>query len=120
MKTEREIYLTKIGNIKLIWSKELPSSPSSVTAIKDCADRYFLSFVVEVEPVQLDAENQSIGIDLGIKTLTEHDRSESAAKNINPVGIGHCHDSKRTQRQSKTISVASVDEASRITVASAR
>ncbi|MFO5491357.1 MAG: hypothetical protein ACLBM6_02160 [Cuspidothrix sp.] len=27
---------------------------------------------------------------------TEHDRDENAAKNINKVGIGHCHDSKRT------------------------
>ena len=25
--------------------------PSSVTVIKDCAGRYFLSFVVEVEPI---------------------------------------------------------------------
>ncbi|WP_457851734.1 zinc ribbon domain-containing protein [Cuspidothrix issatschenkoi] len=33
---------------------------------------------------------------------TEHYRDENAAKNINKVGIGHCHDSKRTQRQSKT------------------
>jgi putative transposase len=37
--------------------------------IKDAANRYFLSFVVEVEPVQVDAKNHSIGIDLGIKTL---------------------------------------------------
>jgi hypothetical protein len=29
----------------------LPSEPSSVTVIKDCAGRYFLSFVVEVEPI---------------------------------------------------------------------
>jgi putative transposase len=35
--------------------------------IKDCANPYFLSFVVEVEAVQIDSENQSIGIDLGIK-----------------------------------------------------
>ncbi|MGJ5672701.1 MAG: zinc ribbon domain-containing protein [Nostochopsis sp.] len=46
---------------------------------------------------------------------TEHDRDENAAKNINKVGIGYCHDSKRTQRQSKTTMVASVIEASRIT-----
>ena len=61
-------------------------------------------------------------LDLKVRTVqclncgTEHDRDENAAKNINKVGIGHCHDSKRTQRQSKTISVASVNEASRITV----
>lgn len=65
----QEVYLAKIGNVKPIWSRELPSAPTSVTALKDCAGRYFLSFVVEVEPVQADAKNQSIGIDLGIKTF---------------------------------------------------
>ncbi|XZO00663.1 MAG: zinc ribbon domain-containing protein [Microcoleus sp.] len=60
-------------------------------------------------------------LDLKVRSIrclnygTEHDRDENAAKNINKVGIGHCHDSKRTQRQSKTTSVASVDEVSRIT-----
>ncbi len=64
-----EVYLAKIGNVKPIWSRVLPSAPSSVTVIKDCANRYFFSFVVEVEPIQTDAKNQSIGIDLGIKTF---------------------------------------------------
>ncbi|WP_236506347.1 RNA-guided endonuclease InsQ/TnpB family protein, partial [Tychonema sp. BBK16] len=32
----------------------------------------------------------------------EHDRDQNAAKNINKVGIGHCHDSKWTQREGKT------------------
>jgi putative transposase len=267
------VYLAKIGNVKPIWSRVLPSAPSSVTIIKDCANRYFLSFVVEIEPVCIDAKNQSVGIDLGIKTFavmsngekavspsysrldrnvrklqkklarqpkdskrrsitrikiaklhnriadtrkdflhklslhivsenqvivledlnvsglvknrkiaraislqgwrdfrtlcegksekfnrdfhvisrweptsqvcsecgykwgkldlkvrlvqclncgTEHDRDENAAKNINKVGIGHCHDSKRAQRNCKTTSVAESVEASRITEASAR
>lgn len=270
---ENEVYLAKIGNVKPIWSRELPSTPSLVTVIKDCANRYFLSFVVEIEPIQINAKNQSIGIDLGIKTFavmsngqkaespiysvfdrkirklqkklarqhkdskrrvktriqiaklhnqitdtrkdflhklstkivaenqtivledlnvsglvknrrlarsislqgwrefrtqceaksaklcrdfrvisrweptsqvcsecgykwgkldlkvrsvqclncgTEHDRDENAAKNINKVGIGHCHDSKRTQRRDKTTPVASVSEASRITSPSGR
>lgn len=63
------VYLAKIGNLNPIWSRELPSEPSSVTVIKDAANRYFLSFVVEVEPVDVAAENQSVGIDLGIKTF---------------------------------------------------
>ena len=54
------VYLAKIGIVKPIWSRELPSKPSSATIIKDCANRYFLSFVVEIEPVQADAENQSV------------------------------------------------------------
>jgi len=60
-------------------------------------------------------------LDLKVRTVqclncgTEHDRDENAAKNINKVGMGNRHDSKRTQRQSKTTSVASVSEVSRIT-----
>lgn len=265
------VYLAKIGNISPVWSRILPSEPSSATVIKDCANRYFLSFVVDIEPNQTDAKNQSIGIDLGIKTFammsngkkaespnyskfdckvrklqrklarqrskdskrrnvtriqiaklhnriadtrkdflhklsskivsenqtivledlnvsgmvknrrlaraislqgwrefrklceaksekfgrtfhtinrweptsqvcsecgykwgkldlsirsvlclncgTQQDRDENAARNIEMVGIGHCHDLKRALRQSKTISIASIDEASRITVA---
>ncbi|AOX04316.1 transposase [Moorena producens PAL-8-15-08-1] len=63
------VYLAKVGIVTPIWSRKLPSKPSSVTIIKDCANRYFLSFVVDVEPVQSYANNHSIGIDLGVKTF---------------------------------------------------
>jgi putative transposase len=72
------VYLAKIGTVKPIWSRKLPSEPSSVTIIKDCANRYFLSFVVEVEPIRTDAKNQSIGIDLGIKTFAVMSNGEKA------------------------------------------
>ncbi len=72
------VYLAKIGDLKPVWSRELPSEPSSVTVIKDCANRYFLSFVVEVEPIQVDAQNKSIGIDLGIKTFAMMSNGEKA------------------------------------------
>ncbi len=267
------VYLAKIGDIKPVWSRKLPSEPSSVTVIKDCASRYFLSFVVDIEPEHIEPINSSVGIDLGVKTFavlstgekfqspdyskldrkirklqrklarqskgsnrrhrirlriakkhnkiadtrnnflhkvstevvrknqaitledlnvsgmvknrklaraisqqgwrefrtlckaksekygrtfstvsrweptsqvcsdcgyqwgkldlsirtvtclscgTTHDRDENAAKNIDKVGIGNCHDSKRTRRDNKTASVASLSDALRITVASAR
>jgi putative transposase len=60
------IYLAKIGDIKVVWSRELPAVPSSATLIKDSADRYFVSFVVEFNPQQLPQNGQSVGIDLGI------------------------------------------------------
>jgi putative transposase len=72
--------LANIGIVKPIWSRQLPSEPSSVTVIKDCANRYFLSLVVEIEPIQTKAENSSIGIDLGIKTfavMSNGDKAES-------------------------------------------
>jgi putative transposase len=74
----RNVYLAKIGDLQPIWSRELPNLPSSVTVIKDCANRYFLSFVVEVEPVYIEAKNQSIGIDLGIKTFAAMSNGEKA------------------------------------------
>jgi putative transposase len=61
-----KVYLAKIGKIKIVWSRPLPSIPSSVTVIKDSADRYFLSFVVEISPVKLHDNGKSVGIDLGI------------------------------------------------------
>ncbi|UKO98042.1 RNA-guided endonuclease InsQ/TnpB family protein [Nostoc sp. UHCC 0870] len=72
------VYLAKIGNVNPIWSRKLPSEPSSVTIIKDAAHRYFLSFVVEVEPININAKNKSIGIDLGIKTFAVMSDGEKA------------------------------------------
>jgi putative transposase len=48
------------------WSRPLADGaiPSSVTVTKDCADRYFVSFLVEEEIKQLDPVEQSIGADL--------------------------------------------------------
>lgn len=78
MKNNGDVYLAKIGIVNPIWSRNLPSEPSSVTVIKDCANRYFLSFVVEIEPVQSEAKNPSIGIDLGIKTFAVMSNGEKA------------------------------------------
>jgi len=66
---ENSVYLAKIGDIKPVWSRKLPSEPSSVTVIKDCANRYFISFVVDIEPEHIEPINPSVGIDLGIKTF---------------------------------------------------
>ncbi|MDX2694680.1 RNA-guided endonuclease InsQ/TnpB family protein [Streptomyces ipomoeae] len=62
--------LPKIGAVKVAWSRALPTTPSSVTVIKDSAGRYFASFVIETDPVT-DAERMPVtvrttGIDLGL------------------------------------------------------
>ena len=56
-------------------------------------------------------------VDLSVRSIlclncgVEHDRDENASVNIEMVGMGHRHDLKCTSRQSKTTSVASVNEA---------
>ena len=62
-------FLAKMGKLKIVWSRELPTILSSVTVIKDSANRYFLSFVVEVLPEVLSKIDNSVGIDLGFKTF---------------------------------------------------
>jgi putative transposase len=63
------VYLAKIGCVRVRWSRDLPSEPSSVTIIKDAANRYFASFVCEVDPIDLKAINDGVGIDLGLTTF---------------------------------------------------
>jgi putative transposase len=73
---QHNVYLAKIGKLKLEWSRPLPSFPSSVTVIKDAADRYFLSFVVEIIPHPHKDNNQSVGIDLGIQDFATFNNGE--------------------------------------------
>ncbi|MER5401266.1 transposase [Streptomyces sp. NPDC002599] len=58
--------LAKIGDVRVRWSRELPSAPSSVTVLKDASGRYFASFVVDVEPETLPPVDAEVGIDLGL------------------------------------------------------
>jgi putative transposase len=53
------------------WSRPLPdgAKPSSVTITKDCADRYFASFLVEEDITILEPVEQSVGADLGLKAF---------------------------------------------------
>ncbi|MCT9003767.1 RNA-guided endonuclease InsQ/TnpB family protein [Streptomyces rhizosphaerihabitans] len=44
-----KLRLPKVGEVRVRWSRELPSDPSSVTVIKDASGRYFASFVVETD-----------------------------------------------------------------------
>ena len=43
------LFLAKIGDIKVQWSRQLPSQPSSVTVLKNKVGQYHVSFVVEVD-----------------------------------------------------------------------
>ncbi|MFE7601907.1 RNA-guided endonuclease InsQ/TnpB family protein [Streptomyces sp. NPDC057494] len=61
-----DLRLPKIGDMRVTWSRALPSVPSAVSVIKDAAGRYFASFVVETDPVPLTKTESFVGIDLGL------------------------------------------------------
>jgi putative transposase len=62
--------LPKIGDVAVRWSRDLPSQPSSVTVIKDAANRYFASFVVRTaaaaDATRFPSADAEVGIDLGL------------------------------------------------------
>ncbi len=63
----QKLRLPKIGDLKVKWSRTLPSTPSTVTVVKDSAGRYFASFVVETHPEEVLPETTpETGIDLGL------------------------------------------------------
>ncbi|MFI8294132.1 RNA-guided endonuclease InsQ/TnpB family protein [Streptomyces sp. NPDC085614] len=64
--TGGDLCLPKIGDVRVKWSRNLPSTPSTVTVIKDAAGRYFCSFVVETEAQALPNTADQVGIDLGL------------------------------------------------------
>ncbi|MFD5493586.1 RNA-guided endonuclease InsQ/TnpB family protein [Streptomyces sp. NPDC001812] len=64
------LHLPKIGAVKVKWSRTLPTTPTSVTVIKDAAGRYFASFVIDTDPAadtaRMPQTDRTIGIDLGL------------------------------------------------------
>ncbi|NLE81999.1 MAG: transposase [Rhodococcus sp.] len=69
LRSNRKLYIAKVGELKVAWSRELPSEPSSVSIIKDAAGRYFASFVVETTDETLPECDMEVGIDLGLATF---------------------------------------------------
>ncbi|KND30869.1 RNA-guided endonuclease InsQ/TnpB family protein [Streptomyces acidiscabies] len=63
------VYVAKVGNLKVTWSRRLPAAPTSVTVTKDSCGRYFLSFVVDTEPDILPEAGIDTGIDLGLSAF---------------------------------------------------
>uniref|UniRef100_UPI003D710C07 RNA-guided endonuclease InsQ/TnpB family protein n=1 Tax=Streptomyces sp. bgisy100 TaxID=3413783 RepID=UPI003D710C07 len=63
------VYVAKVGNLKVRWSRRLPAAPTSLTVTKDNSGRYFLSFVVDTEPDILPEAGTDTGIDLGLSVF---------------------------------------------------
>ena len=62
--------LPKIGEVKLRWSRDLPSRPSSVTVMLHADGTYEASFVVKTEPKPAPTpRHNACGIDMGLESL---------------------------------------------------
>ncbi len=63
------LFVAKVGEVRVRWSRDLPSEPSSVTIIREPDGRFYASFVVEVPAAPLPAVQREAGVDVGITRL---------------------------------------------------
>ena len=73
------LYVAKVGDLKVEWSRDLPSVPSSVTVIREPDGRYYASFVVQREATPLPTCDREVGIDLGLASLVVTSDGETVA-----------------------------------------
>jgi putative transposase len=72
----RRLYVPKVGEIGVRWSRPLPSEPSSVTVVREPDGRYYASFVVERGATLLPVSAREVGVDLGLNRLVVTSRGE--------------------------------------------
>jgi putative transposase len=69
--TLRDGQLTVAGGIglRVVWSRPLPSAPSSVRVYRDALGHWYVSFVVETEAEPYPPNDAALGVDWGVKDI---------------------------------------------------
>lgn len=55
--------------LRVVWSRPLPSVPTSVTVYRDAAGRWWASFAVKTAATPIEESGQTTGLDVGLTTL---------------------------------------------------
>jgi putative transposase len=69
VRDNRRVFVAKVGDLRVEWSRPLPSVPSSCTVIREADGRYYVSFVVDRRAAPLPPTDREVGIDLGLDRL---------------------------------------------------
>ena len=78
--------LPKIGEVRLRWSRDLPSRPSSVTVMRHADGTYEASFVVKAEPKPAPKpRHNACGIDMGLESLASIVYSDGTREKVAPL-----------------------------------
>jgi putative transposase len=62
----QRLYIAKVGDLRVRWSRALPSRPSSVTIIREPDGRHYASFVVQRDRTPMPVIDRIAGVDLGL------------------------------------------------------
>jgi putative transposase len=69
IRSNGRLFVAKVGEVRVRWSRELPSEPSSVTIIREPDGHHYASFVVDVETSPLPLADRQAGVDVGLNRL---------------------------------------------------
>jgi putative transposase len=76
---QNNLRLAKIGHLRVRWSRQFRSEPSTVTITKNCAGQYSLTHCLDEHVDALPKTGESVGIDLGINRLATLSDGERVA-----------------------------------------
>jgi putative transposase len=83
------LFVAKVGEVRVRWSRGLPSVPSSVTIIREPDGYYYASFVVDVAASPLQVIDQEAGVDVGIARLATVATTDGQRVDVvNPQHLG--------------------------------
>ncbi len=73
---DRRLVLAGGLSIPVVWSRELPCTPSSVRVFQDALGHWYASFVVKPDDGPLPATGRAVGVDWGVKRIATADNPE--------------------------------------------
>ena len=94
------LFVAKVGEVRVRWSRDLPSAPSSVTIIREPDGHFYASFVVDVAASALPLVEREAGVDLGITRLATIADSNGARTDVaNPKHLAQLRKLARLERR---------------------
>jgi putative transposase len=83
------LFVAKVGEVRVRWSRELPSQPSSVAIIREPDGHFYASFVVDVQATPLPVADREGGADVGLARLATIATTDRTRTDIaNPKHFG--------------------------------
>lgn len=86
VRSNGRVFVAKVGEVRVRWSRELPSQPSSVTIVREADGHYYASFVVDVAATPLPVVDREAGVDVGLSrlaTVATSDQTRTDIENLN-------------------------------------
>ena len=85
--------------IPVVWSRELPSDPKTVTVTRDCSGHWYASFVVRRDNEEFPDSSGGVGIDWGVSKVATTDQGENFDLKCGNQILNTSKDLKKAQRR---------------------